>query len=69
MRTKEFKNDRLSQPSLLTIIDEMNVNLCNDYEVQPVIIHKHPKFPTRERHLAIRRRKTNALLCCGLCDK
>lgn len=32
-----------------------NVNKCE--EVNPVVIRKTPKFPSRDRHLAIRRRK------------
>lgn len=31
------------------------VNQCE--EVNPVVIRKTPKFPSRDRHLAIRRRK------------
>lgn len=31
------------------------VNQCE--EVSPVVIRKTPKFPSRDRHLAIRRRK------------
>ncbi|XP_030572598.1 prickle planar cell polarity protein 3 isoform X4 [Drosophila novamexicana] len=30
-------------------------------EVQPVLVKKQPKFPTRERHMAIRRKKSAAL--------
>lgn len=26
-------------------------------EVNPILIRKHPKFPTRDRHLAIRRKR------------
>lgn len=29
-------------------------------EMQPVMIRKTPKFPSRERHLAIRRRKPSS---------
>lgn len=32
-----------------------NVNQCE--EVNPVLIRKTPKFPSRDRHLAIRRRR------------
>ena len=35
--------------------DESSVNYSQ--EVQPVVIRKTPKFPSRERHLAIRRKK------------
>lgn len=34
-----------------------SVNVNYSEEVQPVMIRKTPKFPSRERHLAIRRRK------------
>ncbi|XP_073842155.1 four and a half LIM domains protein limpet isoform X3 [Musca autumnalis] len=37
---------------------DINVNLCDDNQVQPIFIRKQPKFPTRERHLAIRRKKS-----------
>lgn len=30
-------------------------------QVQPVLVRKTPKFPSRERHMAIRRKKTPAL--------
>ncbi|XP_068141936.1 prickle planar cell polarity protein 3 isoform X3 [Drosophila tropicalis] len=32
----------------------------NSMQVQPVLVKKQPKFPTRERHMAIRRKKTMA---------
>jgi hypothetical protein len=35
--------------------DETGVNYSS--EVQPVVIRKTPKFPSRDRHLAIRRKK------------
>lgn len=38
-----------------SVDDDNNVNYSE--EVQPVIIRKTPKFPSRERHLAIRRKK------------
>ncbi|KAM7357479.1 prickle planar cell polarity protein 3-like isoform 1-T1 [Cochliomyia hominivorax] len=58
-------NENISKP-LYVIVDhdqddnnsDVCVNLCNDYEVQPVLIRKQPKFPTRERNLAIRRKKS-----------
>ncbi|TDG52953.1 hypothetical protein AWZ03_000496 [Drosophila navojoa] len=31
------------------------------FEVQPVLVKKQPKFPTRERHMAIRRKKSVGL--------
>ncbi|KRF84140.1 prickle planar cell polarity protein 3 isoform X4 [Drosophila virilis] len=41
-------------------------------EVQPVLVKKQPKFPTRERHMAIRRKKSAALTLAlttpGGCD-
>lgn len=48
----------------------INVNLCDDYQVQPIFIRKQPKFPTRERHLAIRRKKSSlmASTCCSSCS-
>ncbi|XP_064544445.1 prickle planar cell polarity protein 3 isoform X4 [Drosophila montana] len=42
------------------------------FEVQPVLVKKQPKFPTRERHMAIRRKKSAALTLAlttpGGCD-
>ncbi|XP_062135704.1 prickle planar cell polarity protein 3 isoform X4 [Drosophila sulfurigaster albostrigata] len=35
---------------------------CDVFEVQPVLVKKQPKFPTRERHMAIRRKKSSAAL-------
>ncbi|XP_017841979.1 prickle planar cell polarity protein 3 isoform X4 [Drosophila busckii] len=35
--------------------------ICDLYQVQPVLVKKQPKFPTRERHMAIRRKKSNTL--------
>ncbi|XP_023031868.2 prickle planar cell polarity protein 3 isoform X4 [Drosophila willistoni] len=32
----------------------------NSMQVQPILVKKQPKFPTRERHMAIRRKKTMA---------
>lgn len=32
-------------------------NINQSEEVNPVLVRKTPKFPSRERHLAIRRRK------------
>ncbi|XP_043071234.1 prickle planar cell polarity protein 3 isoform X7 [Drosophila grimshawi] len=32
------------------------------FEVQPVLVKKQPKFPTRERHMAIRRKKSSVNL-------
>lgn len=48
----------------------INVNLCDDYQVQPIFIRKQPKFPTRERHFAIRRKKSSlmASTCCSSCS-
>lgn len=39
----------------------------DEFEVQPIVIRKTPKFPTRERHMAIRRKKStnNSFICCG----
>lgn len=44
--------------NIYNIKNDINVNLCNNFQVQPIIIRKQPKFPTRERHLAIRRKKS-----------
>ncbi|XP_034483972.1 prickle planar cell polarity protein 3-like isoform X1 [Drosophila innubila] len=35
---------------------------CDVFEVQPVLVKKQPKFPTRERHMAIRRKKSSTLV-------
>ncbi|XP_037881608.1 prickle planar cell polarity protein 3-like [Glossina fuscipes] len=37
--------------------DTHMINMCNDFEVQPIYVRKQPKFPTRERNLAVRRKK------------
>lgn len=37
-----------------------SVNVNYSEEVKPVMIRKTPKFPSRERHLAIRRRKPSS---------
>ncbi|KAM8709114.1 hypothetical protein ACLKA7_015999 [Drosophila subpalustris] len=47
---------------------------CDVFEVQPVLVKKQPKFPTRERHMAIRRKKSSTLVftntpSCGCSDK
>lgn len=34
---------------------------CDVFQVQPVLVKKQPKFPSRERHMAIRRKKSAAL--------
>uniref|UniRef100_A0A1B0AVS0 Uncharacterized protein n=1 Tax=Glossina palpalis gambiensis TaxID=67801 RepID=A0A1B0AVS0_9MUSC len=34
--------------------DTHMINMCNDFEVQPIYVRKQPKFPTRERNLAVR---------------
>uniref|UniRef100_A0A1A9ZU71 Uncharacterized protein n=1 Tax=Glossina pallidipes TaxID=7398 RepID=A0A1A9ZU71_GLOPL len=39
-----------------TKYDTHMVNMCNDFEVQPIYVRKQPKFPTRERNLAVRLR-------------
>lgn len=65
----EAINVAVAEPTLLTtsqniyafseaIKSDANVNLCDDNQVQPIFIRKQPKFPTRERHLAIRRKKS-----------
>ncbi|KAL7733223.1 hypothetical protein ACLKA6_004730 [Drosophila palustris] len=47
---------------------------CDVFEVQPVLVKKQPKFPTRERHMAIRRKKSSTLVftntpSCGCSEK
>ncbi|XP_055841227.1 prickle planar cell polarity protein 3 isoform X4 [Episyrphus balteatus] len=37
----------------------------DEFEVQPIYIRKTPKFPTRERHMAIRRKKSTTNFCSG----
>lgn len=64
MQIKNFLNDALSSSSTKaetttqTMGHSANVNYSE--EVQPVIIRKTPKFLTRERQLAIRRRKPSS---------
>lgn len=38
-------------------VNEPVENVTHCEEVNPVVIRKTPKFPSRDRHLAIRRRK------------
>lgn len=75
----EVVMENLTKP-LYTIIDDEGtvlnnddvcVNLCNNYEVHPVLIRKQPKFPSRDRNLAIRRKKSfaNNNNCGGVCGK
>ncbi|XP_043648977.1 prickle planar cell polarity protein 3 isoform X3 [Drosophila teissieri] len=35
---------------------------CDDFQVQHKVVKKQPKFPTRERHMAIRRKKSTAMV-------
>ncbi|XP_037820186.1 prickle planar cell polarity protein 3 isoform X3 [Lucilia sericata] len=74
----EMLNEHVSSHPLFAIIadddihNNKSINLCNDYEVQPILIRKQPKFPTRERNLAIRRKKLCANVsspCSGDCEK
>lgn len=69
MQIKNFLSDALSSSSSSakkatttnqssTESGSVNVNYCE--EVQPIIIRKTPKFLTRERQLAIRRRKPSS---------
>lgn len=75
----EVNMENFTKP-LYTIIDDESVdlnnedvcvNVCNNYEVHPVLIRKQPKFPTRERNLAIRRKKSFGITthCGGICEK
>ncbi|XP_034658623.1 prickle planar cell polarity protein 3 isoform X4 [Drosophila subobscura] len=40
----------------------LKVQSCDVFQVQPVLVKKQPKFPTRERHMAIRRKKSTAMV-------
>lgn len=64
MQIKNFLNDALSSSTkAATTLPTMghSTNVVNySEEVQPVIIRKTPKFLTRERQLAIRRRKPSS---------
>jgi len=40
---------------------QLKLQSCDVFEVQPVLVKKQPKFPTRERHMAIRRKKSLTL--------
>ncbi|XP_016999768.2 prickle planar cell polarity protein 3 isoform X5 [Drosophila takahashii] len=40
----------------------LKVRPCDVYQVQPKLVKKQPKFPTRERHMAIRRKKSTAMV-------
>lgn len=55
-------NDVLSSSKKASSTPSMghSVNINYSEEVQPVVIRKTPKFPSRERHLAIRRRKPSS---------
>ncbi|EDW41824.1 GM25670 [Drosophila sechellia] len=35
---------------------------CDEFQVQHKVVKKQPKFPTRERHMAIRRKKSTAMV-------
>lgn len=39
---------------------KMQATSCDVFQVQPVLVKKQPKFPSRERHMAIRRKKSVA---------
>ncbi|XP_049315451.1 prickle planar cell polarity protein 3 isoform X3 [Bactrocera dorsalis] len=49
-----------AKPQLLKKIPK--IKLCDEFAIQPILIRKQPKFLTRERHMAIRRKKSKALL-------
>lgn len=60
MQIKSLVSDVVSSASKkATTTNSMDeaANVNYSEEVQPVIIRKTPKFLTRERHLAIRRKK------------
>uniref|UniRef100_A0A0A1WNT9 Four and a half LIM domains protein 2 n=1 Tax=Zeugodacus cucurbitae TaxID=28588 RepID=A0A0A1WNT9_ZEUCU len=38
------------------------IKSCDEFAIQPILIRKQPKFLTRERHMAIRRKKSKTLL-------
>ncbi|XP_016965395.2 prickle planar cell polarity protein 3 isoform X4 [Drosophila biarmipes] len=40
----------------------VKVRPCDVFQVQPKVVKKQPKFPTRERHMAIRRKKSTAMV-------
>lgn len=49
-----------AKPQLLKKFPKIKV--CDEFAIQPILIRKQPKFLTRERHMAIRRKKSKALL-------
>lgn len=49
-----------AKPQILNKIPK--IKLCDEFAIQPILIRKQPKFLTRERHMAIRRKKSKALL-------
>ncbi|XP_052844459.1 prickle planar cell polarity protein 3 isoform X2 [Drosophila gunungcola] len=40
----------------------VTVRPCDVFQVQPQVVKKQPKFPSRERHMAIRRKKSTAMV-------
>jgi hypothetical protein len=62
MQIKSLVSDALSSSKKASSTPSIgqSVNINYSEEVQPVIIRKTPKFPSRERHLAIRRRKPSS---------
>jgi len=40
----------------------LKVRPSDVFQVQPKVVKKQPKFPTRERHMAIRRKKSTAMV-------
>jgi hypothetical protein len=54
----QIKNLRDTIDYLRThMLSANDVDVTRSEEVTPVVIRKTPKFPSRDRHLAIRRRK------------
>lgn len=52
------------KPQLLKKLPK--IKTCDEFAIKPIFIRKQPKFPTRERHMAIRRKKsTMAPMCDG----
>lgn len=66
-KKEEKVNFKMQIKSLVDTMENLRKQMVNEHEntdnvnyseeVQPVVVRKTPKFPSRERHLAIRRKR------------
>lgn len=57
MHIKKFVDTMESLRKQMVVGNENIASVNYSEEVQPVVVRKQPKFPSRERHLAIRRKR------------